>query len=163
MAGGFFAVPWVFKADLDYFAKTLHPEHYGSHSPCALCRADRDQRPWTDFRPDSAWKETLWDETAWRVHDPEPPRLFRLLTCGIHTVQVDTLHSLSLGVAQHVGDNILRQLVYTVLNTGPLQVQRYYREQRVPTQVSKLTMAMFLHKGSPHRHYPELKTKKKET
>ena len=172
LAGGFFGVPWVFKADLDYFAKTLHLEHYGSHTPCALCRADRDQRPWTDFRPDSAWKDTLWDDTAWRVHHPEPHRLFRTLACGIHTVQVDTLHCLSLGVAQHIGGNVLRQLVYTVLNTGSLQerlqtvwhwVQRYYREQRVPTQVSKLTLAMFLHKGSPHQHYPELKTKAKET
>ena len=171
LAGGFFGVPWVFRGDLDYLANTLGLEHYGSHTPCALCQANRTDKPWTDFRANSAWKATLWSDTAWRAAHPGPHRLFATLACGIHTVQVDTLHCLSLGVAQHIGGNVLKLLIYTVLDTGPLperlqtvwqMVQRYYREHRVPTQVSKLTLSMFLQK-SPHQHYPELKTKAKET
>ena len=171
LAGGFFGVPWVFRGDLDYLANALGLEHYGSHTPCALCQADRSQRPWADFRAGSAWKATVWSDTAWRVAHPQPHRLFKTLQCGVHTVQVDTLHCISLGVAQHIGGNVLRELLYTVLRTGSLQdrlqrvwhmVQRYYREHRVAQQVSKLTLSMFLQKA-PRQHYPELKTKAKET
>ena len=51
LAGGYYATMWTLKGDLDYYAKNLHLENSGSHTPCMLCEANTTDTPWTAVDP----------------------------------------------------------------------------------------------------------------
>ena len=43
LADGFFAVVWLLKGDLDYFAKALKLRHYAAHELCDFCPCTKDE------------------------------------------------------------------------------------------------------------------------
>jgi len=58
LADGFFAVVWLLKGDLDYFAKHLHLRSYSANVPCDFCPCDKDRSPgwWpSNFAADALW------------------------------------------------------------------------------------------------------------
>lgn len=66
LAGGFRGVLWTIRGDLDFFANALHLEHFHSNRPCFLCKADWEGVPWTDPRPQAAWRSTVYTKEAWK-------------------------------------------------------------------------------------------------
>jgi len=123
LANGYFAVPWIYKADLEHFANVMGLEHWGSGSrPCCKCKVNRDTLPWTDHRL-LGDARVQWSEAEWRASHPQCHRFFQILHCGLHSVVIDKMHTLSLGVAQHVGANVLFELVWKALPVGTLQLK----------------------------------------
>ena len=112
--GGAVAVPWICRADLDQYSKVWKLENIASNSPCPWCRANRSTVPWTDFGPEALWKRQCWQSDAlWRAAHPARHPMWDTLQMGLHSANVDgPLHTLALGVAQHVTGNVLYQLVY---------------------------------------------------
>jgi hypothetical protein len=98
--------------------------------------------------------------------------MFDVLAMGIHTAMVDgALHTLALGVAQHVTGNVLAVLAFDVLPGAPVanvhlvwtMVREHYALHRVSTPMRQLKLATFVVPAAPHAHYPDLKAKGKET
>ena len=121
LANGFCAVPWVLKGDLDHFHKCLKLEAPTSLTPCPWCRANRSNCPWTDFTAQAAWKSCLWlDDAQWRNAHPRRHPVFNVLCIGIHNLHVDVLHTLGLGVAQHLLGGVMGILVHELCRrVGP--------------------------------------------
>jgi hypothetical protein len=65
LAGGFRGVLWVVRGDLELMNQKLGLENYNSNTPCACCRANTSNRPWTDGRATAAWRNTVWNNTNW--------------------------------------------------------------------------------------------------
>lgn len=172
LAGHFWGLPWVLKGDLEHLSKVLGLESTNANSPCVWCRANRSSMPWTDFSQGAQWKQTLWERAAWKEAHPHVHPVFRVLELSIHSVHVDILHTISLGVAQHCTGNALYLLCFHVLRGSRAQalqtvwdmVQDFYSSHHVTTRIRKLCYSMFLpEQRSPHAHYPCLTTKAKET
>lgn len=74
LAGGYRGVVWLLKGDLEYFANSLHLNHYASRSPCFLCKAGCDAAaPWTDPRQTAAWRATCHTKDVWTAaYTPHP-------------------------------------------------------------------------------------------
>ena len=169
LANGFCAVPWVLKGDLDHFHKCLKLEAPTSLTPCPWCRANRSNCPWTDFTAQAAWKSCLWlDDAQWRNAHPRRHPVFNVLCIGIHNLHVDVLHTLGLGVAQHLLGGVIWILVHERFR-GTLaanleqvwsDIRQSYIEQNAPTRIRRLTRKMYQPSLSD---YPQMTTKGKET
>jgi hypothetical protein len=81
------------------------------------------------------------------------------------------MHVLSLGVAQHIGGNVLFELVWRVLkgrqkaNLAEIWecIKEYYKVRPRATAIGRLTLSMFVDKDAPHQNYPMRTAKAKET
>jgi hypothetical protein len=83
------------------------------------------------------------------------------------------MHCVHLGVAQHVGGNVLYELVYNCLRpVGTVSdrlrevwasILEFYSMANASSRIGALTLAMLIDTGGPHQHYPCLRTKAKET
>ena len=65
LAGGFFAIPYVCRGDLDWMAHHYGLNHTGSATPCSLCRCTNhgeDEIPWTDCNSPPRWLRTCLDD-----------------------------------------------------------------------------------------------------
>ena len=172
LANGYFCVPWIFKADLEYIANVLNLEHWANGtSPCCKCKANRSDLPWTDYRLLTD-PRVQWTEAEWRAAHPRSHRFFGILHCGLYSIVIDIMHTLSLGVAQHVGANVMFELIWHVLPNGSLQqrlmdiwmgIKEFYSQCHASTRMSKLTLAMITDPKKPHKQYPHLAAKAKET
>ena len=173
LAGGFFFVPWIVKGDLEYYANVLGLEHWQrAVHPCMFCKANRTNWPWTDQKL-LGHPELQWAEEDWRANHPNVHRLFSILAVGLWSCQLDIMHTVSLGVAQHIAANILYEIIYVVLaNRGtvksrvqdlwPLIVEAY-RLDSATARLGGLTLSMFTDPSRPHQVFPLLKAKAKET
>ena len=171
LCNGFFAVPWIMKGDLDYYAKAMGLEHWSSHNPCLCCRVNRTDRPWTDFRL-TGDVSVQWTDHDWRNCHKPLHRFFTILKCGLHSVAIDFMHCVSLGVAQHIGGNVLFELVWRAVPGGTqkekllevwMGIKEFYSVHQVQSRAAKLTLSMFADKGAPHKSHPHLACKAKET
>ncbi len=166
-------MPWILKGDLEHFQNIMKLESTQSHTPCLYCRADRTLLPWTDFSAQAAWKSQCWQSDAeWRAAHPVRHPAFGILRLGRHSVHTDVLHTLALGVAQNAVANVLWLLVYRAMKDGAKKnlqsvwahIHDYYKQERTPTQIRKLTGTMFMPDDkAPRSNYPRMSTKAKET
>jgi hypothetical protein len=77
-----------------------------------------------------------------------------------------------LGVAQHTEGNVLRELVFVIMDKTTMVkdriaeiwslVQEAYRLGNATARLGTLKQSMFVDKGAPHKNYPVLKSKAKE-
>ena len=84
-----------------------HVQAYGfpsptSKEPCACCRANSDDVPWTDGRPAAQWLTRVWGNDDWIAAHPDRHQLFKLPGVGITTFIPDVMHVLHLGCYQYV-------------------------------------------------------------
>ena len=78
LAGGFCAIVYINKGDLEWMSKHFHLAHPSSGRPCSLCRATNhgpdDPVPWTDANNNPSWLPTcLTDQVFSR--EPRKPDL----------------------------------------------------------------------------------------
>lgn len=121
LAGGFFGVLWCIKGDLEHMTKVFGLPRWDSQNPCALCAANTTDTPWTDARSQAAWRQKVWTNASWREHRPEHHPLFDLPGCGILAFTPDIMHTLHLGVYQHLLGSTLQLLVGHIMPGTPEQ------------------------------------------
>ena len=107
-------------AELYDACNDLHRPQFNSGSPCFLCNADRERCPWTDLRPQAAWRSRLVTPLAWTFTDKHA--LFRTPGLGLNLwhVAVDVLHVMDLGIVQHIGGSALFMMVWDTGLPGSL-------------------------------------------
>ena len=85
LAGGFCALPWLLKGDLDHYQKGLGLESSAETSPCCFCPANRTNNMWTDFRATAQWKQTPFSSMAraqWEALHPQRHPVLNVLQLG---------------------------------------------------------------------------------
>ena len=73
LANGYFASPWIVKADLEYYANVLGLEHWArGDRPCTACKVDKSPLPWTDHKlvgdPKVPWIPNEWTAAHSNAH-----------------------------------------------------------------------------------------------
>ena len=113
LAGGFAAVVFLLRSDLEFLSNHFHLNNPASNSPCALCQADRDMgsRPWTDCRPGAIWRQTTWTREAWAARHQHCHLLFKMPGAGIDLVFPDLMHCKHLGTGQFLLGGVLTWMV----------------------------------------------------
>ena len=119
LAGGYFCTLWCIRADLDFLSSTLGLSSASSRQPCACCRANSTDLPWTDHRPESAWRATIWRNPQWRVEHPGRMQLFHLPGVGIRQVHPDLMHVKHLGTDPHFYGSVLQFLTHHMMPGSP--------------------------------------------
>ncbi len=77
LAGGFCAVVWQLKGDLDYFCKALGLRSYNANKPCDLCPCDKDRE--VDW-----WPNNFGPTAQWMLHQFTPDQWRALYPDGLH-------------------------------------------------------------------------------
>ena len=169
LAGGYFAVIWLLKGDLDYFAKSLSLKHFNADSMCDFCECDRtgpvDLWP-TNFLPGALWKRRLVSCSQWRARNPEMHAIFAAFEfLSNANIAPDELHIIHLGTSMYMLGSVLWLLVYTKLKESPesnlrrvfAMIQGFYKEHGTSCQYSNLALSFFTDPQNPRKHYPKLK------
>ena len=70
LAGGYYAIIYTNKGDLDWMSHHFHLPHASSSYPCGLCQCSnvgpRDPMPWTDVNSRPSWLPSCWTDKAKR-------------------------------------------------------------------------------------------------
>lgn len=117
LAGGFYAVLWAVRGDLDEMSKTYGLNHASSTNPCCLCQASiRDEdKPWTDGRPDASWIGSIWTPETWVASRPNRHPVFQLAGVSVANFVPDLMHTLHLGVYQWSFGSIMKLLTHHIM------------------------------------------------
>ena len=172
--GGFFGVVHRVCGDLAWFQTQLDiPQLAPSAAKmCLFCEADRSDHPFKDVSEQAQWKTTVR-----RGLQPKPSLhpIFSIPGVGHHSVALDAMHVLDLGVLQHTLGNILHTLCYddvgspwgsdakTRLEHIWVRIQELYTLERTSTRFSNLELATFTNPSAPNSDFPCLKGKAAET
>ena len=110
LAGGYYAVVWALKGDLEYHQNSLGLKN------CFCCKANRTTMPWTDMTPKAAWLESNHTEASWRLANPSPnPLLCVSGVCGAHAPCPDLMHCKHLGTDQYFQGSVITLLLSDIL------------------------------------------------
>ena len=191
VAGGYKLVVWVIKGDMDFNVNHFElPGHWNSNNPCTSCSCVRDDEHlndpsippspmrWNDFSKGAMWKGHVFqDMTIYNAHcallGKAVHKIYRPLEengLGVHikSQYMDTLHVVDLGVAKHVGGNVLWLLCFTDILTGTPEenmaqiwgeVQKHYKDRQTASQFSLLDISSFCDPKKPRSDFPLLKGK----
>lgn len=123
LAGGYCAVVWLCKGDLDFMAKAYGLRHYASTQPCICCRANTEDadKPWTDIAPTARWRAHIWRNEDWWANHPNRHPVFRLPGVGVLAYFPDMMHTCHLGCWQWFFGSVLKYLVKYILPHGEQQ------------------------------------------
>ena len=153
LAGGFYCVLWLLRADLDHFAKVMKLENYGSSFPCFACCANEiaGGLPWTDFRLGAKYLATIWTNVAWKLARPNRHRLFRLAGVGVEQAQPDTMHTKHGGVDAYFYASVLKYIVNFIMVGTPENnvkavwklINKEFQRSNPTNQFTGLTLGMF--------------------
>ena len=107
---GFFLGVFQLLGDLEELANNYGLSHWASLDPCFWCQANTDDRPWTDFSPQAAWRGSLREP---QLVNPPPSdhQVWTIPGLNRWSVGWDVLHGLDLGPTLHVLGNALEDLV----------------------------------------------------
>ena len=76
LADGYFAVPWIVKGDLEYYANVLGLEHWAKGDiPCMACKVDRGPC-FAMGRPRMWGPSVQWVPNGWRAAHPNVHNMF---------------------------------------------------------------------------------------
>ena len=76
LAGDYFAIPWILKADWEHWHKCWWLKYHSRNDFCEYCDANRGPNAsmlFNNVRSDAAWKETIVGPEAWRERNPKSP------------------------------------------------------------------------------------------
>ena len=113
LAGGFSAVVFILRSDLEFLNSHFGLSSASSNHPCVLCQADRqmDSRPWTDCRPTALWRGTVWTREGWAQSHPDAHPFLQMQGSGIDLLFPDLMHCKHLGTDQVLLGSILTWLI----------------------------------------------------
>ena len=169
IAGGYRFIIFIIKGDLEWIANTLRLEHFGSLTPCFVCRCDcdDDSRPWTDVRATAGWIGTEWSSVEeWRDAHPDLHVLFTAPGVSALNLMPDFMHCKHLGSDQYFYGSALTLLVRNMLRGTIAEnveivwqdISQAYGDLRVKNRIGALKASMFIGEG-----FPRLKAKAANT
>ena len=165
---GYFGVCWGISGDLDFFNKDLGTPAMSASSFCWRCKCDRANKPWNDFRPSAEWRKTLLTSAELnklQLHCP----LFGYAGITPAMIHLDFMHTLDLGVTEHVIANILWTIIYQDMpgrgkeamkknfNEVWLMIQEAYKVQQLSHRLTSFSLQCITDVDSPNGDYPSLK------
>jgi len=168
----FFCVVWDVLGDLEHHANVLRMPHWSNPEPCWLCRGNRTNRNWADWRKTAAWKRTLVTSAQARAAPSRRHPFFQVLgVTGLHDlfVKPGNMHTLEGGVLLYFHGGVLMSLVQapTTSIRGASQaarldrvwarIQHHYKAMEIPHRLRNLTLTKF--KPSSGDDFPMLKSK----
>jgi hypothetical protein len=161
LAGGWRGVLWCLKGDLEYFANSLHLEHFGSHTPCFLCGCNSTDYPWTDCRPQARWLTRLWSPNSWPKRHLRHGTILDLAGLTITNVMPDVMHVKHLGTDCWFYGSVIALLCQKILGGSFAEnleriwadIYRCYLEMDIPCRFSTLKDTMFVSSSG----FPKLK------
>jgi hypothetical protein len=175
LAGGYWAVLWTVKGDLDYFCKTLNMPWYTSRTPCALCPCNSSDIPWTDFSSAAAWRARVWDNVTWAAQFPNRHVLFQSVLgatvlpdfgCGIQALAPDIMHIKHMGTDAWTYGSVLFLLVYIIMpGTAETNLSEvwdmmlaFYKAHPVGSdRFNRIKLSMFTSSDSSNPRNPKFK------
>ena len=157
---GFFCVLIGILGDMEFFQNELGLNHQGSHTPCHLCKCNRDGIPWNDFSSKAAWRATQKDGAQKSLTHP----LFKVPGVTAHSTCLDVLHVMDLGFTSHCLGNIIFDLVVYILPGSRQQnlkevwtfIQSNQRESDHGKQLSHFTLQHFCNTSKIFKTYPQM-------
>lgn len=161
----YFGVMWGMTGDLDYFMKDLGLPYHSSESFCWRCSCNRSDKPWNDFRRNSAWRATARSPAEVRLMHLSSP-LFAAQEMSALMLMFDVMHVCDLGICLHVIANVLWTVVYQDMpganrhaNFEQLwqRMQELYGELGLSYSMSKFELKQITDPDSPHSDYPHLR------
>ena len=157
---GFFCVLIGILGDMEFFQNELGLNHQGSHTPCHLCKCNRDDIPWNDFSSKAAWRATQKTGAQKSLTHP----LFKVPGVTAHSTCLDVLHVMDLGFTSHCLGNIIFDLVVYILPGNRQQnlkevwtfIQSNQRESDHGKQLSHFTLQHFCNTSKIFKTYPQM-------
>ena len=153
LAGGYFAVLWGIRGDLEHMHKCFGFPAHNNREPCACCRANNSTMPWTDFHPERAsWLPTVWNNKDWWAAHPARHPLFKLPGVGILAFIPDVMHCLHLGLFQYTYGSILEFMSYHMFDEEDpainlanvfVEIKNYYKDLYMHYQGSCLLVIRY--------------------
>jgi hypothetical protein len=169
LAGGYFLVLWLVKADWDYQAKIFKLLHYARDDFCDFCPADisLDKSMWpSNFSVGAPWKILCRTPQQWRDSNPGMHILFLTFSfLSVHNCYPDELHVLHIGVEQYflgcvlwlLCFRVLRQTPKTNMNTVWDLILEEYTSLKSSSQYTNLGISSFVNPQKLHTSWPKLK------
>jgi hypothetical protein len=167
LAAGNFAVTWLLKGDLDYYAKNLHLRSYNANEPCDFCPCDKgkSQAWWpSNFATDAAWRSRCFNKDQWLALYPAgvPHVIFTLPFLSHYNVEPDELHVIYMGTCACLLGSVLFYLAFILLPDTAQQnlsaiwnmIQQLYSVLGVSCQYTNLVFSMFCDESAPDLKYP---------
>ena len=106
--------------NLEHMAQAFGLPYSTSAQPCACCKANSSDIPWTDGRlGEAAWVATIWNNTDWSAAHPNAHPILKLPGLGIQSFLPDLMHTLYLGAYQYVFGSVLKLLTHHILGDTP--------------------------------------------
>jgi hypothetical protein len=167
-----FCVLWDILGDLDHHCNVLHLPHYATPSPCWLCRANRTDMNFLDWRPEAPWRATLVTPEEAQAAPPRHFPLFRILhVSGVTDLNVrpGPMHTIELGVLLYLHGGTLRTFVDAATTTIPGnsrearlrvvwgRIKELYTALGVQRRIPQLTLNKFW--PDKKKDFPVLKAK----
>lgn len=116
LAEGFYGVVFTIRGDLEHMAKGFGMPWPHAASPCALCKGNSSDTPWTDPAPCALWRATTWDNMTWQANHPHGHPMFTQVPgVGITSFVPDVMHVFHLGIYQYLFGSVLKYLVYEAM------------------------------------------------
>lgn len=95
--------------DLEFFSREFQFPRYNAQNPCPWCSCNQEDQPWNDFRAGATWRKNLTSSEAFVAYFHR--KIFSVTGINPMALQLDSLHTLDLGVSCHVAGNVLWELV----------------------------------------------------
>ena len=114
-------VLWSITGDLEWFCQEFQFPYPSSNMMCPYCQADQKKEhtkhPYTDFRPDATWRETIFPKEELKKRFAKHP-LWRAPAVTILSVRLDWLHTIDLGVAAYLHGSLLYSIMEELPGTS---------------------------------------------
>ena len=162
---------FLIKGDMKHLVDEFGFDSYNGNIPCGLCRCDRKDVPWNDWRAQAIWKMRLWTSHAdWLANHPKAHPIFHDPELGvtISMVLYDSLHVSDYhGVSAHAISSTITVLVRgpQLGSDGPAEnlktfwadVKDYQKShQPHANTLHRLTPNMLWNQKAPYAHFPSL-------
>lgn len=114
LAGGWRAQLCQVRGDWQFYCQIFYfPQWNQADVMCPFCRASSTDRtrPWTDFSMGAAWRGMCFTHESYLEYLGRNgfarPLLFSIIGFRLECVMVDPLHTVDLGLAQHIVANVI--------------------------------------------------------
>jgi hypothetical protein len=160
---GLRAVIWTVSGDLDFYANTLELPHYSRDAFCWLCRADRQDRPWSDMRAQATWRRSQLTPREMQREPASTHPLFAIDGVTTRSLCIDFMHTFDLGVSGHCVANCLHTMVYFP-GSRPLEafaalwgrMQALFGEMGLEHRPTAMALKNIANTRAPFAEYPAL-------
>ena len=107
-------VCWSITGDLEWYCQEFGFPWASSNMVCPYCNADQKKEnskySYTDFRPTAAWRKTILSRDELQSKFAGHP-LWKAPAVSIHSVKLDWLHTVDLGVAAYLHGSLLYSIM----------------------------------------------------